>query len=44
MLELKKYRGVMFDGTEADAKFEGNWLVLSKNFRLYWLKNSNFIL
>ena len=29
----KKYRGVMFDGTEVDAKFEGNWLVLSKNFR-----------
>ena len=24
----------MFDGTEVDAKFEGNWLVLSKNFRL----------
>ena len=34
MPELKKYRGVMFDGTEVDAKFEGNWLVLSKNFRL----------
>ena len=24
----------MFDGTEADAKFEGNWFVLSKIFRL----------
>ena len=23
MFELKKYRGVMFDGTEDDAKFEG---------------------
>ena len=23
-----------FDGTETDAKFEGNWLALSKNFRL----------
>ena len=29
-----KHRGVMFDDTEVDAKFEGNWLVLSKNFRL----------
>ena len=34
MPELKKYRGVMFDGTEVDAKFGGKWLVLSKNFRL----------
>ena len=34
MFGLKKYRGVMFDGAEIDAKFEGNWLVLSKNFRL----------
>ena len=34
MLELKKYRGVMFDGTEVDATFQGNWRVLSKNFRL----------
>ena len=24
----------MFDGAEVDAKFEGNWPVLSKNFRL----------
>ena len=24
----------MIDGIEVDAKFEGNWLVLSKNFRL----------
>ena len=24
----------MFDGTEVDAKFEGNWRVLSKNFCL----------
>ena len=24
----------MFDGTEVDAEFEGNWLVLSKSFRL----------
>ena len=24
----------MFDDTEADAKFEGNWLVLSRNFGL----------
>ena len=24
----------MFDGTEVDAKFEGNWLVLSRNFPL----------
>ena len=23
-----------FDGTETDAKFEGNWLALTKNFRL----------
>ena len=29
-----KYSGGMFDGTEVDGKFEGNWLVLSKNFRL----------
>ena len=33
----------MFDDTEFDAKFEGNWLVLSKIF-VYWLKNSDFIL
>ena len=33
----------MFDGTKVDAKFEGNWLVLSKIF-VYWLKNSDFIL
>ena len=43
MLELKNYRGVMLDGTEVDAKFEGNYLVLSKNF-VYRLKNSDFIL
>ena len=30
----KKYRGVIFDGTEVDVKFEGKWLVLSKNFCL----------
>ena len=24
----------MFDGTKVDVKFEGNWLVLSKNFCL----------
>ena len=24
----------MFDGTEVDAKFEGNWLALFKKFRL----------
>ena len=30
----KKYRGVMFEGTEVGVKFEGNWLVLSKNFCL----------
>ena len=30
----KKCRGVMFDGTEVGVKFEGNWLVLSKNFYL----------
>ena len=24
----------MFDDTEVNAKCEGNWLVLSKNFRL----------
>ena len=24
----------MFDGTEFDTKFEENWLVLFKNFRL----------
>ena len=24
----------MFDGTEVDAKFGGNWLTISKNYRL----------
>ena len=34
LLMKVKYSGGMFDGTEVDGKFEGNWLVLSKNFRL----------
>ena len=34
MLELKKNIRVMFDRTEVDAKFEGNWLVLFKSFCL----------
>ena len=38
------YGRLMFDGTEVDGKFEGSWLVLSRNFRLYWLKDSDFIL
>ena len=34
----------MFDGTEVDAKFEGNWLMLSKSFRLQAEKQpSHFI-
>ena len=34
MHELKKVLGSYVDGTEVDGKFEGNWLVLSKNFGL----------
>ena len=32
-IKKKKYRRVMFDGTEVDAKSEGNWFGLSENFR-----------
>ena len=34
MMLTQRRSGVMFDGTEVDAKFEGNWLVLSKKIRL----------
>ena len=31
MFELKKYRGVVFDGTEIGAKFEGKLTCAFKN-------------
>ena len=49
MFQLKKYRGVIFDGTEVDAKFEGKGTCAFKNDiknleNFLRLKNSNFIL
>ena len=32
----KKYRGVMFDGTDIDAKFSKNWQVLPKMAWRIW--------
>ena len=48
MFELKKYRGVIFDGTEDDAKFEGKLSFAFKNDmrnfgNVHRLDNSDFI-
>ena len=49
MFELKKYRKIMFDDTETDAKFEGKLTCAFQNdmknlASFHSLKNSDFFL